>query len=74
MTIYVNREQGYAVFNTAEINVNYRPFKDEICEAFLRGVNDFVIIYNSNNIIPIKWYFFITFAYIFSVPKFPIVS
>ncbi|MBQ9853517.1 MAG: leucine-rich repeat domain-containing protein [Bacilli bacterium] len=54
MTIYVNREQGYAVFNTAEINVNYRPFKDEICEAFLRGVNDFVITYNSNNIIPIK--------------------
>lgn len=54
MTIYVNRKQGYAVFNTAEINANYRKFKDEICDAFLRGVNDFVSIYNSNNDIQIK--------------------
>lgn len=54
MTIYVNRECGYAVFNTAEVNILYRTYKDEICKAFLRGVYDFVLIYNLNNTIPIK--------------------
>ena len=56
MTIYVNREQGYAVFNTAEVNVNYRS-KDDlngIYEAFMRGVNAFVDKYNENNVIPIS--------------------
>lgn len=50
MTIYVNRYLDYAVFNTAEANVAYRLFKEEIYEMFLRGVYDFVNAYNSNNI------------------------
>lgn len=56
MTIYVNKEQGYAVFNTAEINTNYRSDKDldGIYKAFMRGVNAFVNKYNENNNIPIS--------------------
>ena len=55
MTIYVNKKQGYAVFNTVEVNSNYRSDKNlnEIYEAFMRGVNRFVDVYNSNNKIPI---------------------
>ena len=55
MTVYVNREQGYAVFNTAEVNCNYQSESDlkEIHEAFMRGANKFVDEYNKNNIIPI---------------------
>ena len=54
MTIYVNKDLGYAVFNTAEINIEYRSFSKEICEAFLNGAVAFVNKYNSNNSIPIK--------------------
>lgn len=56
MTIYINREQGYAVFNTAEVNFIYRTDSDinEIYEAFMRGVNAFVDKYNENNAIPIS--------------------
>lgn len=54
MTIYVNKDLGYAVFNTAEINTAYRSFSKEICEAFLKGTRAFVKIYNTNNDIPIK--------------------
>ena len=55
MTIYVNREKGYAVFNTAEVNTIYRTdnYINEIYEAFMRGVNAFVDRYNENNVIPI---------------------
>ena len=56
MTIYVNREKGYAVFNTAEVNTMYRTdnYLNDIYEAFMRGVNAFVDRYNKNNIIPIS--------------------
>lgn len=56
MTIYVNKEEGYAVFNTAEINANYRSDKDldGIYKAFMRGVNAFVDKYNENNTIKIS--------------------
>ena len=56
MTIYINREQGYAVFNTAEVNSIYCTDSDinEIYEAFMRGVNAFVDKYNENNAIPIS--------------------
>lgn len=56
MTIYVNKEQGYAVFNTAEVSLNYRDDNalDGIYEAFMRGVNAFVAKYNENNIVPIS--------------------
>ena len=55
MTIYVNRQQGYAVFNTAEVNSKYHNESDinEIYEAFIRATNRFVDEYNKNNIIPI---------------------
>lgn len=56
MTIYVNKEKGYAVFNTVEVNINYQTSQDlnEIYEAFMRGVNAFVDKYNKNNVIPIS--------------------
>lgn len=56
MTIYVNREKGYAVFNTAEVNINYhnKNSLDGIYKAFMRGVNAFVNRYNKNNVIPIS--------------------
>ena len=56
MTIYVNREQGYGVFNTAEVNSKYRSESNinEIYEAFMRATNRFVDEYNKNNIIPIS--------------------
>ena len=56
MTIYVNKEKGYAVFNTAEVNSIYHTDSNinEIYEAFMRGVNAFVDKYNENNAIPIS--------------------
>ena len=51
-TIYVNREKGYAVFNTAEIEKSYEEKPDElekIYEAFLRGTEAFIKVYNLNN-------------------------
>ncbi len=53
MTIYVNKKEGYAVFNTAEINTLYRERKKEICDSFLRGVKAFIERYNQNNKIKI---------------------
>lgn len=54
MTLYVNREKGYAVFNTAEINLEYQSKEmSPIYEAFMRGTRDFVEKYNENNKIPI---------------------
>ena len=56
MTIFVNREAGYAVFNTTEVNTNYHT--DEalhgIYEAFMRGTKAFVEEYNKNNLVPIS--------------------
>lgn len=55
MTIYVNKKEGYAVFNTTEINTIYRDADslDKIYKAFLRGTKAFVERYNANNDIPI---------------------
>jgi len=56
MTLYINRDEGYGVFNTAEVNSCYHH--DEalkgIYEAFVRGCNAFIDIYNMNNEIPIN--------------------
>lgn len=56
MTIYVNQELGYAVFNTAEIHTNYHSKEDldGIYKAFMRGVDAFIHAYNQNNDIPIS--------------------
>lgn len=50
-TLYVNRSQGYALFNTFEKDVSYSMSKVEemIYETFIRGVKDFVIKYNDQN-------------------------
>lgn len=50
-TLYVNRKQGYAVFNNVESSLNYRDeeSKKKIYNAFLRGSKAFIKIYNENN-------------------------
>ena len=50
-TIYVNKNEGYAVFNTVETSINYRKKEDlnKIYRAFLRGTKAFIEIYNKNN-------------------------
>ena len=56
MTIYVNGEQGYAVFNTAEVNTLYHNdiAIDGIYNAFMRGAKAFIKQYNEVNPIPIS--------------------
>lgn len=48
MTLYVNRKEGYGVFNTAEIQYEYRGNID-VYWAFMRGVQAFIEKYNQNN-------------------------
>lgn len=51
MTLYINRDEGYGVFNTAEVNSEYHD--DEslkgIYKAFVRGCKAFIEAYNLNN-------------------------
>lgn len=56
MTIYVNRKEGYAVFNTVEVNDKNRSDsqKEKIYQAFIRGTEAFIKQYNKNNTIPIS--------------------
>lgn len=51
-TIFVNKEEGYAVFNNVETSLNHRTKEEleKIYNAFLRGANAFVNTYNKNNI------------------------
>lgn len=55
MTLYVNKELGYGVYNTAEININYRSNTNlkRIYDAFIRGTEAFIERYNKTNS-PIK--------------------
>lgn len=55
-TIFVNKEEGYAVFNTVETSLNYRSHIDQekIYNAFIRGTIAFIKTYNENNKIPIN--------------------
>lgn len=50
-TLYVNKKQGYAVFNNVESSFNYRDeeSKGKIYNAFLRGSKAFIKTYNKNN-------------------------
>lgn len=50
-TIYVNRDEGYAVFNNVEMALSRRNNTDKlkIYEAFLRGSKAFLDKYNANN-------------------------
>lgn len=56
MTIYVNKEKGYAVYNTAEVNIQYRSNTElrKIYDAFIRGTKAFIERYNMTNKVPIK--------------------
>lgn len=50
-TIYVNRNDRYAVFNTVETSLNHRASEEllKIYGAFIRGTKDFLDTYNKNN-------------------------
>lgn len=50
-TIYVNRDEGYAVFNNVEMALNRRNDIDKlkVYKAFLRGSKAFLDKYNANN-------------------------
>jgi len=57
-TLYINRKQGYGVFNTIEINDDVRVVekKEYIYEKFMQAVNDFAERYNQiNSDIPLKY-------------------
>lgn len=50
-TLYVNKEEGYAVFNNVESSLNYRDDDNlkKIYNAFIRGSEAFFDKYNKNN-------------------------
>lgn len=54
-TIYVNKEKGYAVFNTIEASFKIRSdeYSYPLYETFMEGCNAFVDEYNKNYTIPI---------------------
>lgn len=51
-TIFVNKKDGYAVFNNVETSLNHRAKEEleKIYNAFLRGTTAFIKTYNENNI------------------------
>ena len=55
-TLYVNRQQGYGIFNTIEANDDLYndDEKKKIYEIFMKGVLDFIEVYNKNNKVPIR--------------------
>ncbi len=49
-TLYINREQGYGVFNNVEVSHNMTDEqKQEIYKSYMEGVNDFAEEYNKQN-------------------------
>lgn len=49
-TLYINRKEGYGVFNNVEINENIQEYqKDNIYNAYLKAVRDFAAAYNKEN-------------------------
>ena len=48
-TIYVNREQGYAVINNFEVAHNMRGHHEEIYNEFMQGIEVFAEAYNEQN-------------------------
>lgn len=50
-SIYVNKSENYAVYNTVEISLKYSEEKDkkEIYEAFMRGTKAFLEAFNQNH-------------------------
>lgn len=54
-TLYVNRNKGYGIINTIEVesHINDVVKEEIIYPAFIQGVKKFVEIYNQNNSIPL---------------------
>lgn len=50
-TLYVDKDNGYGVFNTIEGNLHYRSKKqlNKIYDSFMAGSKAFIDTYNSNN-------------------------
>lgn len=50
-TMYINKEQGYIVFNNVEINNNVvdKEGKNLIYKKYMKGIEDFVKTYNEEN-------------------------
>lgn len=50
-TIYVNKEQNYAVYNNIEVSLKYKNENDlkKIYDALIRETNAFLETYNLNN-------------------------
>ena len=49
-TLYINREQGYGVFNNVEVDYDVRDYqKEEIFKAYIDAVNEFAKTYNKEN-------------------------
>lgn len=48
-TIYVNRKEGYALFNNVEVSHNSDSLKDKIYEEYMKGVEAFALEYNKRN-------------------------
>lgn len=55
-TLYVNKNEGYAVFNNIEVSLKQREEDDcvNIYNAFLRGAEAFLESYNKNHETPIR--------------------
>jgi len=51
MTLAINKEQGYGVFNTVELNLNNRNQYgiEKVYEAFMKGSEAFLETYNRNH-------------------------
>lgn len=54
-TLYVNKENGYAIFNNVEVSLKQRSSEDcaLIYKAVIRGAKAFLEAYNKNNKIPV---------------------
>lgn len=54
-TLYINRKQGYGVFNNVEVNTNVREeYKELIYKKYKKAIEDFVRKYNEINEIKLK--------------------
>lgn len=51
MTLWINRDKGYGVYNTAEINLNHRSYQQlkDIYTTFREATIAFIERYNENN-------------------------
>ena len=48
-SIYVNKNEGYAVFNNVEVAHHMYDYSDEIFKEYMNGVYSFIKAYNEKN-------------------------